>query len=245
MRIALFASSLTSTGRRFQSSRCDGWCVSSRVCLHVTVPSAIRHHLGRTVFDTSCAVKAAIASLLLLPVALALEILPHVRLSRPPVVCPRLTRMHARPMSQIMASSPCTVVWLLSGTLFPSVFSQSVPSAPSRAAGCAITLAFQLGVVFLLSHHSPATFAVISQSQVSVVPAFTISRLPSPRFCLRALLSSPSPQPLTSLPLIVLLSISGARACPASDSALIGGSDALVSTQDQTRRSDGKKCTIF
>ena len=138
MRIALFASSLTSTGRRFQSSRCDGWCVSSRVCLHV--PNAIRHHLGHTVFDTPCPVKAAIASLLLLPVALALEILPHVRLSRPPVVCPRLTRMHARPMSQIMASSACTVVWLLSGTLFPSVFSQSVPSAPSRAAGCAITL---------------------------------------------------------------------------------------------------------
>ena len=133
MRIALFASSLTSTGRRFQSSRCDGWCVSSRVCLHV--PNAIRHHLGRTVFDTPCPVKAAIASLSLLPVALALEILPHVRLSRPPLVCPRLTRMHARPMSQSMASSACTVVWLLSGTLFPSVFCESLRQHPHARQG--------------------------------------------------------------------------------------------------------------
>lgn len=46
-------------------------------------------------------------------------------------------------------------------------------------------------------------------------------------FCPRTLLSSQATQPLTSLPIIVLLWISGVRVCPVHDSVLIGGSDAL------------------
>jgi hypothetical protein len=42
-------------------------------------------------------------------------------------------------------------------------------------------------------------------------------------------------QPLTALPLNILLAVTGARACPEKDSILIGGSDALLQVKRRVR----------
>jgi hypothetical protein len=72
--------------------------------------------------------------------------------------------------------------------------------------GVVVTLAFQLGVVAVLARHAPSTFAVVGSSQ-----------------------------PLTALPLNILLAATGVRACPEEDAVLIGGSDALQQVRRRVR----------
>ena len=72
--------------------------------------------------------------------------------------------------------------------------------------GVVVTLAFQLGVVAVLARHAPSTFAVVGSSQ-----------------------------PLTALPLNILLAATGVRACPEDDAVLIGGSDALQQVKRRVR----------
>jgi hypothetical protein len=152
------------------------------------------------------------ASLVLLPAALALEVLPHVRRcylflpfpSVPPPV--RLSCCGRR--------VPCTPLWRTRPAPSCGLCLVASPGSPffdpqtdrSPALGVVITLAFQLGVVLVLARHAPDTFAVVSQAQ-----------------------------PLTALPLSILLAATGARACPEEDAVLIGGNDALQQVKRRER----------
>lgn len=123
---------------------------------------------------------------------------------------------HISQMNATLSSSPCAVIWLISGSASWPLSERLVDTlmcfrhrSHSDISIRRCAAAFPPCSLYLRCHQSSTSQLHSHATRSSTPPQLTSS------------------QPFTALPLNIILSLSAARTCPATDSVRISGSDAL------------------